>query len=89
MIQPIKLMRGKTTNAYMLVYNINRWHQQNWRNHLLNEASCSIPCEYPWECLDDYMDWFIRITHSFVQVLSLRTTPRIVQGGHRMTILSW
>ncbi|KAM7477762.1 hypothetical protein LguiA_025975 [Lonicera macranthoides] len=36
----------------------------------------SVPVRYPWECAPDYMDWFLRISHPYVQPPSLRTIPQ-------------
>ena len=81
MIQPSKLTRGKIVQAYKVVYSVNWWQQNNWSNHLLNETQRSVPVKFPWECDPNYMDWFLKITHRYVQVLKLRTRPRRVRGA--------
>ncbi|KAM7531213.1 hypothetical protein LguiB_034623 [Lonicera macranthoides] len=81
MIQPSKLTRGKTAQAYKVVYSVNRWQQNNWSNHLLNEAQRSVPVKFPWECEPNYMDWFLKITHPFIQAPKQRTTMRKVCGA--------
>ena len=82
MIQPLKLSRGKTAQAYKVVYEaLNRHQQENWHNHILNPTQRSVPVTYPWECTSNYMDWFLKITHPYIQIPNLRTTLRRTRGA--------
>ncbi|KAM7490663.1 hypothetical protein LguiA_033584 [Lonicera macranthoides] len=80
MIQAASVTRGKTSQAYKLIYSVNRWQQDNWRNHLLNEKLRSVLAKFPWECDPKYMEWFMKITHPYIQPSEQRTTARRMRG---------
>ncbi|KAM7465188.1 hypothetical protein LguiB_012750 [Lonicera macranthoides] len=81
MIKATKINQGKTSNAYKVIYDANRWQQNNWSDHLLNESRRSVPAKFSWECEANYMDWYLKITHPYVQVPRLRTTLRRARGA--------
>ena len=78
-VKPLKSIRGKKSQAYKVVY-VNRHQQDNWSNHILNPAQRSVPVTNSWECESNYMDWFLKITHPYIQVPGLRTTPQRARG---------
>jgi len=80
MIPHLLNARGKTSQAYKVAYSVNAWTHDNWRNHLLNDKLRSRPVRVPWECDSKYMEWFLKITHPYVQPLDLRKTPRKIRG---------
>lgn len=67
--------RGITSSRYRVTYDISTWIQENWQNHLLAESSRSVPVKEPWDCTHDYLPWFYKITHPYVQNPVNRLTP--------------
>lgn len=59
--------RGVTSTRYRVTYDIFNWTEENWQNHLLAESSRSVPVNEPWDSTHDYLAWFSKITHPYVQ----------------------
>ncbi|KAM7486777.1 hypothetical protein LguiA_002786 [Lonicera macranthoides] len=74
-VKPLKSTKGKKTQSFNVVY-VNRHQQKNRSNHILNPIQRSIPVTYSWECKSNYMEWFLKVTQPYIQVPTLRKTPR-------------
>lgn len=67
--------RGFTSTRYRVSYDISKWIEESWRNHLLSETSRSLPVKEPWDFSQEYFLWFSKITHPYVQNPANRLVP--------------
>lgn len=63
---PPKASLTKRTDRNMQYAIIQRQAQQ-WQSHVLAERLRSVPVRDPWDCNEEYLDWYLRVSHPHVQ----------------------
>lgn len=66
----IRATRGATIAQYWIAYNYLDQIWERWHNHILSALQHSRPVLHPWDCIPNYMDWFVRMSHMIVQNLA-------------------
>jgi len=66
-IPPSHCRRGYSAKQYRLSYNSVDYFWERWRNHVLSKEEKSVPVTYQWETIDQYMDWYLHISHPVIQ----------------------
>ncbi|XP_052197625.1 protein MAIN-LIKE 1-like [Diospyros lotus] len=66
-LSPIEAKRGRATATYKVIYDFinNSWSR--WDFHLLLAHRRGGLALVPWECSEDYLAWYHRITHRVIQ----------------------
>ena len=64
---PLKDDRGDKAARYKVKFDMQKWYQENWQDHLLSEKSRYVPVSSLWDCSSNYMVWFLSKSHPRVQ----------------------
>ncbi|XP_052182064.1 protein MAIN-LIKE 1-like [Diospyros lotus] len=66
-LSPIEAKRGRATATYKVIYNFINDSWSRWDFHLLPAHRRGGLALVPWECSEDYLAWYHRITHRVIQ----------------------
>lgn len=81
-LPPQKCLHGALPNQYWVEYPyINRmW--QSWDNHVLSSRARSSEVAFPGDCILEYLHWYTRVSHPYVQNPEFRSTYNVVQSSN-------
>ncbi|XP_052179873.1 protein MAIN-LIKE 1-like [Diospyros lotus] len=66
-LSPIEAKRGRATTTYKVIYDFINDSWSRWDFHLLPAHRRGGLALVPWECSEDYLAWYHRITHRVIQ----------------------
>ncbi|PRQ32170.1 putative protein-serine/threonine phosphatase [Rosa chinensis] len=64
---PSRVRRVSDSKSYKVVYEYFDGLWQRWRDHVLADANRSTPVKFSYDCTPEYLSWYQKITHPYVQ----------------------
>ncbi|KAK1258499.1 hypothetical protein QJS04_geneDACA017288 [Acorus gramineus] len=80
--------RPRAASGYKVSYGGNVEHMEQWENGLLGPKTRGSQVQRPWDTVPEYMGWFERVSHRFVQNPDKRRFLAMRASSAQMTISS-
>lgn len=81
-MEPTKCLRGAKPNQYHVDYLYIVIFWSRWENYLLSDRFRSREVAFSRECILEYMQWYLQVSHPYVQNPDSRFTYDIGQSSH-------